>query len=83
MPNTVEMVVAVPCARPHAAQVLAVADTTGECFEALDRVVRDLDGRRDLPAVDMSALITDDEGRVVCILEFAAPVGDDLVRSSS
>ena len=83
LPVSVEALFGVPCARPHAAQVLAVVETTEACLAALDVGVAALDGRDDLPEVDLNALVTDDGERVVCVLEFAQPISEDLVRLAS
>jgi len=80
VPAAVDALVGVPCARSHAAQVYALVDDQAGCFDAVETVVAPLVGRDDLPQVDVSALVAEDGGRVVCLLEFATPVAEDLVR---
>lgn len=83
LPASVEALFGVPCARPHAAQVLAVAESTEACLSALDVGIAALEGRDDLPEIDLNALVTDDGERVVCVLEFSRPISEDLVRLAS
>ena len=84
IPEEVEALYGVPCHREHLAQVFAVGDRTETCFDMFERELGALAGRTDLPRVDLSALIVSDPAeRVVCILEFAEPLAEDLVRPSA
>lgn len=81
IPEEVEALYGVPCHRAHLAQVFAVGDGTETCFQMFDRELGPFAARTDLPRVDLSALIvTEGEPRVVCILEFAEPITEDLIR---
>ena len=81
IPEDVEALYGVPCHREHLAQVFAVGDGTETCFEMFERELGPLASRTDLPRVDLSALIvTEGIERVVCILEFAEPISEDLLR---
>ena len=66
------------------AQVFAIGDGTETCFEIFERQLCALALRSDLPRVDLSALVVAAaEERVVCILEFAEPITEDLVRPNA
>ena len=83
IPAEVGALYGVPCGRSHAAQVFAVVADTAGCLDAVDETVAALVDRDDLPEIDVSALLIEDGGRVVCVLEFAADIAEDLVRPSS
>ena len=82
IPAEIGALYGVPCAREHSAQVFAVGDDTQVCFDALEAEFADLATRTDLPRADVSALVvTDGPERVVCIIEFAEPIAEDVVRA--
>lgn len=84
IPQAVTALYGVPCHRAHMAQVFAIGDGTETCFEIFERQLSALALRSDLPRVDLSALVvTAAEERVVCILEFAEPTTEDLVRPNA
>lgn len=94
LPDVVEGIVGVPCARPHHAQVIAVGNTdTIEVGDpsAIDQLCGDrvlaisaaLLDRDDLPIIDVSLLIENDSGQIACILEFSEPITEDLVRTTA
>lgn len=81
IPDEVEAMTGVPCHREHLAQVFALTDGTETCLDVFERDMGRLVLRTDLPVVDLSALIvTDAPERVVCLLEFAEPISEDLLR---
>lgn len=84
IPAEVEGLYGVPCARDHVAQVFAIGDDTQVCFDALEREFADLATRTDLPRADVSALVvTDGAERTVCIIEFAEPIAEDVIRATA
>ncbi|MEM9467582.1 MAG: hypothetical protein AAGA90_19560 [Actinomycetota bacterium] len=89
--DEVDALVGVPCNRGHRAQVVSIG--TAEEFElddpaAIDQLCtlpveeigRQLLARDDLPQIDVALLYAEDGSRVACILEFAEPITEDLVR---
>lgn len=94
VPDVVEGIVGVPCARPHHAQVIAIgnADTIelGDpsaidllCGERVLEISAALLDRDDLPIIDVSLLIEDESGQIACLLEFSEPITEDLVRTTA
>mgnify|MGYP001032728165 CR=1 FL=1 len=81
IPDVVDALYGVPCQRAHLAQVFAIGDGPETCVEMFDRALGSLAVRTDLPRVDLSALVvTEGRERVVCMLELAEPITEDLVR---
>lgn len=94
VPDVVEGIVGVPCARPHHAQVIAVGSTdeieVGDpsaidqlCGERVLQISAALLDRDDLPIIDVSLLISDESGQIACLLEFSEPITEDLVRTTA
>ena len=94
VPDVVEGIVGVPCARPHHAQVIAIGNTDtielGDpsaidllCGERVLEISAGLLDRDDLPIIDVSLLIEDDSGQIACLLEFSEPITEDLVRTTA
>ena len=94
VPDVVEGIVGVPCARPHHAQVFAIGNTDtielGDpsaidllCGERVLEISAGLLDRDDLPIIDVSLLIEDDSGQIACLLEFSEPITEDLVRTTA
>lgn len=94
VPDVVEGIVGVPCARPHHAQVIAIGNTDtielGDpsaidllCGERVLEISAALLDRDDLPIIDVSLLIEDDSGQIACLLEFSEPITEDLVRTAA
>ena len=94
VPDVVEGIVGVPCARPHHAQVIAVGNTdaieVGDpsaidqlCGERVLQISAALLDRDDLPIIDVSLLIEDGSGQIACLLEFSEPITEDLVRTTA
>ena len=94
VPDVVEGIVGVPCARPHHAQVIAIGNTDtielGDpsaidllCGERVLEISAGLLERDDLPIIDVSLLIEDDSGQIACLLEFSEPITEDLVRTTA
>ena len=94
VPDVVEGIVGVSCARPHHAQVIAIGNTDtielGDpsaidllCGERVLEISAGLLDRDDLPIIDVSLLIEDDAGQIACLLEFSEPITEDLVRTTA
>ena len=86
--------VGVPCNREHRAQVVSIGSaedfdlddpvTIDElCTLPVEEIGRQLLARDDLPQIDVALLFAEDGSRVACILEFAEPITEDLVRRAT
>ena len=94
IPEVVDVLIGVPCSRPHHAQVVAIGDTDvveiGDpnaidqlCGARILEISAGLIDRDDLPIIDVSLLIEEERGRVACLLEFSEPITEDLVRTTA
>lgn len=84
IPAEVGALYGVPCGRAHAAQVFAVVTDSAICVDLAARDLAALVSRTDLPTIDVSALLIDgDDDHVVCVLEFAEPIAEDLIRPAA
>lgn len=92
--DEVGAVIGVPCAREHRAQVVAVGssddydfdDTTAIdefCTLPVEEIGRRLLARDDLPQIGVALLFGDGGNRAACVLEFAEPITEDLVRATT
>ena len=92
--DEVDVLVGVPCAREHRAQVVSIGSSDDYDFDdpaaidalctlPVEEIGRRLQARNDLPQIDVALLFGDDGSRAACVLEFAEPVTEDLVRSAT
>ena len=92
--DEVDAMVGVPCNREHRAQVVSIGSaedfdlddpvTIDElCTLPVEEIGRQLLARDDLPQIDVALLFAEDGSRVACILEFAEPITEDLVRRAT
>ena len=92
--DEVDVLVGVPCNRDHRAQVVSIGTADAYdlddpaaidqlCTLPVEDIGRRLLDRTDLPQIDVALLFADDGSRVACILEFAEPIAEDVVRQSA
>ncbi|MEM9201089.1 MAG: hypothetical protein AAGC53_05495 [Actinomycetota bacterium] len=92
--DEVEVLVGVPCNRDHRGQVVSIGRAEEYdlddpriidelCTAPVEEIGRQLVSRTDLPQVDVALLFAEDGSRVACILEFADPIREDLVRTTT
>ena len=92
--DEVDALVGVPCAQPHRGQVVDIGRAEeydlddpnaidAFCTLPVEEIGRRLLSRTDLPEIDVALLFAEDGSRLACILEFAEPITEDLVRTAA